>query len=135
MSEKGVQVAALNLRIAGVSERRIYETLKGELKDFPSYGQLRSWFTARGVRYREDATARRHAGRYYKLSKGEKIVRVGGSSRYFQRRRAQFTPRAKARLERNMAVGYLLREKVPAKDFKDDSVVNFIESDYETGSP
>jgi len=129
-------LAAVNLRIAGVSERRVFETFRDLLEEThrPSYRDLRAAFGDREVLKRHEATELRRAELKYD-KRGEK---VHGTSEFLYRRVNQFGSKdAIRRLERKMAVGYLIGNKLPDQHYNPDDrdLVEFIESEYETGSP
>jgi len=129
-------LAAVNLRIAGVSERRVFETFRDLLDpDFrPSYRDLRAAFADRGVLKRHSATELRHAEQKF----DREGAKVHGTSEFLYRRANQFGSKdAVRRLERKMAVGYLIGNKLPDTHYnqEDRDLVEFIESEYETGSP
>lgn len=126
-------VAAVNLRISGVSERTVFERFRATVKDAPSYRELRAAYAERQVLKRSDATERRRA---HERFKADGSVRKGDSN-YLVRQRAQYTPKAKERLAQNMVTGYLVQEVGDRADqeLDDPELLDFIGSDYEVGSP
>lgn len=114
-----VERAAYNLRVAGVSERHIYESFS-VLKDRPSYRDLRASFEKSGVRYRAQATEARHRGEFLNPhktvvtsgpEKGQAILVNQRSSEYKDRlkttRKVDKTPEATEDLNRSFALAYM----------------------------
>lgn len=122
--------AAANLRIAGVSERRIYESFQAVLKDAPSYRALRGVWRQYGVNYR---TVRGTKDVYLRYGKDGKLKRVKGKSAYRERFKAQKTPKQQAKLAKDYALGYLIEQNVDPTQYKDRAVFQYVTSEYETG--
>ena len=124
---KNFAIAAVNLRISGVSEAAIYREFHKNLASPPSYGDLRSAFKEYGVQYRRLATSDRRAG-LYRNSQGE--LRKG-SSEYLARRRAAFYPKQRKDIEKRQIKMYLATAAKDASEFKEGTdIYEWVQSDY-----
>ena len=118
--------AAYNLRVAGMSERAIYERLRETVTEYPSYRDLRGFWGDQGVGKRAQATVAREAGAFFGSQ---------GSANYRERlrvtREVDQTPDAKEALDRKFLLGYLARAKARVSDLSDDGLAESLASIYE----
>lgn len=132
-----VAEAAASLRVAGMSERSIYERFRSLLAKPPSYRDLRATFDTYGVGTRAQATARRHAKEFPEQTR--ELERPVKSSAYQARRRNNHEvypsgdDRAKADrlLDNQYAVGYLARAGLPAAALSDSDEADFFDDIYD----
>jgi hypothetical protein len=122
--------AAANLRIAGVSEERIYHSFQGVLKNPPTYRELRSVWARYHVGYRR---VRGRRDIYLRYDKTGKLKRVKGRSAYRKRFTAQKTPKQQAKLAKDYALGYLIEQNVDPREYREKAVFQYVTSEYETG--
>jgi hypothetical protein len=129
--------AAANLRSAGMSERRIYETFREEYKEAPSYRELR------GAWKETKATHGAIRGRKGALYEPDGKLRTKAHPD-FQRRRSivsaqvktgMIPPNRVAKLERNFSIGYLRQAEVAPEAFKDEQVAGYFAGDTGFESP
>jgi hypothetical protein len=119
-----------------MSERRIFETFRSELKAAPSYRELRVVWKETGARH----------GRIGKV-KGARIERDGtlnraATSDYRERskfvrkevREGKLPPDRSAKLDRNFAIGYLGIHSVAPENFSQVNVEEYFR-DPSNGSP
>lgn len=130
-----IVVAAVNLRTSGVSEKAIFKNYEKLLKDNPSYRQLRAALREKGIRTRADATQKRRAREYLK-SDGTTYTADASphGSRYLDRRSDRIAnprPEDRAKLESNTVLGRTLAVQDDSDAYADESVVEFLDSDYE----
>lgn len=131
-----IALAAVNLRISGVSERVIFERYRDLLAEPPSYRELRAAFREHGVSDRAHATELRRSRTYYdrkgEVYTAEKVK--GGTSRYLSRRNdriANPTPRMRRKLADNTVLGRTLAFEDDEKAYKDKEVIDFLTSEFE----
>lgn len=128
-------VAAVNLRTSGVSERAIFENYRKLLKDKPSYRELRAALAEKGIRTRADATQKRRKREYLKPDGTTYTAdKQPHGSRYLDRRSdrvANPRPEDRKKLESNTVLGRTLAVEEDPDAYEDESVVEFLESDYE----
>jgi hypothetical protein len=109
-----VEQTAYNLRVAGVSERAIYESFRSVLKEPPSYRDLRASFVRNGVATRAAATEARHSGLF--VGRLDRQGRKQMATEYADRLRTtkEIDRRAEAKddLDRNYVLGYMGRAGV-----------------------
>lgn len=132
-SHPKVALAAVNLRSAGLNERRIYEQMRGMLKNNPSYRDLRAAFDR--FKSTKGGRIRGQKGKRVTLDKRGRVKLKSIRSEYKKRVGDLSSPSRRGRLDRNFTVGYLIAEDVGSDDFKDRNVVEYLESEYEEGSP
>jgi len=140
--DPAVVSAARDLRVAGLSERAIYEGLRDALERPPSYRDLRAALDRQGVLKRSDATRARRQGDY--LAERRVKDRDTGivyrapmrSSNYLSRRREALkvdrTPDARERFNRRYILGYLASHQAqPELLTETDGYFEDLESIYE----
>lgn len=132
-----IERAAVALRVAGMRERTIYETLREHLKEPPSYRDLRAAFARSGVRYRAQVRQARAAGRYppppsAAFETGREFPQH--ASDYFGKRekalRRDRKEDAEERFDRRYALGYLARAGIDADEVEDGDFLDSLESIY-----
>jgi len=131
--EPKVATAAYNLRVAGMSERAVYENLRDELKEnVPSYRDLRALYAERNVRYRSDAAEARRLGLYENPYPDQRpINRSFYEERLEITRRRDKTATAKDALDRNYTLGYMARAGVDPDSLEDRAMAESLESIYD----
>lgn len=128
---ENVRVAAVNLRIAGMSERAIYEGLRDVLAEPPSYRDLRAAFRDENVGTRSEAAARRRERAF--LDAG--VEHPQESTKY----RSQLdlalsvdkTSDAKDAFDRRFILGYLARAGTDVDLIEDEGFAESLADIYE----
>lgn len=141
-----VKEAIVNLRIAGVPERSIYEALRDTLDIPPSYRDIRTVFAENGVATRAQATmarrrssdqgAERQKGEarptYYLTSAGESpIYRTHYAAKRANALEVDRTSDAREAFDRRYTLGYLARAGVQPEDVADEGVAEALSSIYD----
>lgn len=120
-----------NLRVSGVSERRIYEGLRDVLAEPPSYRDIRASLTKEGVRFKSEAAAARRAGRYENPPGGDRPM---NESQYLDRqaetRKYDRSPDAQDVLVQNYILGQLARQGVDPDTLDDRALAERLENIY-----
>lgn len=141
--EPEVERTVTALRAAGMPERSIYEGLRRNLKEAPSYRDIRAAFDRAGLKTRHEATERRRAGfeiavgpegsermkaTHYRDKLGEiaKAVKEGYLARGMR-------GQARALLDDQFIVGYGYRAGVDVDQLKDDAPILAVVEDIERG--
>jgi hypothetical protein len=121
-------------RVAGLSERAIYEGLRDTLDTPPSYRDVRASLAKQGVRYKREATAARRHGRFGE-ERGEGRGGPMRESRYQARlavtKRVDRRPEAKDDLDRKFLLGYMARSGVDAESLADPDLADSLDSIYD----
>jgi hypothetical protein len=129
--DPAVEKMIVTARVAGISERRIYESLRDDLKEPPSYRDVRAALAKNGVRYRYQATERRRKGDY-PLTVGEKQMR---SSKYLEKRaevrKVDRTPDAEDKLADRFLLGYAARAGLDVDLLDDERFAESLENIYD----
>lgn len=126
--DTAVYQAAVNLRVAGMSERAIYEGLRDVLAEPPSYRDLRVAYSTAGVRYRSEAAAARSEGRYLESRDEGKMERSFYLSRREEVLKVDKTVDAKESFDRRYLLGYLARENLASEAVDVENQIQFAES-------
>ena len=134
--DERVERTIRGLRVAGMSERSLYEGLRRNFKEAPSYRDVRAAFERAGLRTRRDATLARRSKEPILLGyEGQKPVglthyrerlrevRLAAAANYAPAHLAEGRRRERAQLDDNFIVGYAHRAGVGPDDLKDDAPV------------
>lgn len=131
---RSVEVTAYNLRIAGWSERRVYENLRSSLETAPSYRDLRAVYRRENIYYRTDLTEARHHNEFLNLNAGdrERPMREG---HYAERKAVALsvdrTSDAEESFDEKYALGIMRRAGIDPADLADENMSARLQSIYE----
>jgi hypothetical protein len=133
---KELDSSIYNMRVAGLSERSIYEGLREYLEEPPSYRDVRASFKRQGVETRRLATEARKRGEFDNPYPDQRPI---SKSDYRDRleivREVDRTANAKDALDRNYVLGYMARAGVDPTSVEDPALRESLESIYSgTGS-
>jgi hypothetical protein len=112
------------LRIAGMPERNTYESLQRNLKNAPSYRDVRAAYTRAGVTTRHEATLRRKSGEFIQTGDSRPIKQTHYREALERERDAPYadaSSRAFGRrfLDDQYVIGYGYRNGLNADDLSD----------------
>lgn len=116
--------AAANLRAKGISEARIYKALRHQLKEAPSYRDLRAAFAQYGATH---GKLRGQKDRV--LSETGRLEREG--SQWKTKLKAQYTEDGRERLARNFALREHIRQHVGKDGALTDMPRDFLQTEVE----
>lgn len=132
-----VETAAVTARVAGMSERAIYERLRDTLDVVPSYRDLRAAYAKAGVLSRRQAAAARREKRFPITQPSLQAIgeRQAQRSDYLHRlkvtREVDKSAGGKDRLDQNFILGYMVRSGVDPESVADSAVKDQLEDIYD----
>lgn len=135
-----MDAAIYNLRVAGVSERGIYETLRDTTETLVSYRDLRASFARTGVPTKAMATQARKTAAFNNDDHSERPMKQSDYLRRYeitrQRTRGDLRAEAKDDLDRAYTLGYLARAGVDPSVIDEKALRDSLISIYKgEGSP